>query len=182
MTAAQAGGVGWSRHQLLLPRYLAFAGIAICLILSLLLPNIAIAGQTGGRWLVPTASYFLRVLALDVPSSNVQLVAVAVNAIYLGLAMLEMGLVLATVSFWTYPGDDMNRWLYVMFMIAGFLITLSVTPVVTGYLWLQAADVPTSLGWAWAPAQVAGVGILVAGWRSRDRIDRSWFAARPELQ
>jgi hypothetical protein len=178
-------GLGDSRRSPrseLVPRYTAFVSIAVGLVLSLLLPNIAIAGQTGGRWLVPTASFFLRVLPVDIPSGNVQVVAIAVNVIYLGLAMLEFGLVLALVSFWTYPADDMNRWLYLMFMIAGLLITLSVPPVLAGYVWLQAADVPVTLGMAWLPAQLAGLGILVAGWRSRDRIDRTWFPARPELQ
>ena len=38
------------------------------------------------------------------------------------------------------------------------------------------------MGWAWLPALLAGLGLIVVGRRSRERIDSSWYVAKPELQ
>ncbi|MDN5762896.1 MAG: hypothetical protein L0H41_11330 [Microlunatus sp.] len=164
-------------------RVLAAVGIAALLLLSLGLPHVGIAGAGLGRSLIPAGMLFSQVqpdslgVALNLPR-----LSLGVSVTYLGVGLHQLGLVMALASFWVLAVEDINRWIYRVAVIAGWLLAASAPAVVIGWLLLRDSGAPALLGWAWLAALLAGVAIIVLARRSRDRIDRSWYVARPELQ
>jgi hypothetical protein len=157
-------------------------GLGVLIVLSALLPGIYLVGSNAGRWLLPTANFFLGVNAYTVPSNDPAQVDLALNITYLGLAMNQGGVFLAVLTLWTLATNDMNRWLYRIVVILGWLLAISVPLVLNGWFLLARAGASVELGYAWAATLLAGIGTILACRRARDRVDGDWFAARPELQ
>lgn len=152
------------------------------LFLSLVLPDIRLIGQAGyGRSLLPTSFYFLHVQASDVSTAHVGGLALGLNVTYLGLGLHQLGLLLAVATFWVLYPDDINRWIYRLLVIGGWLLALSAPFLIAGRILIARAGVPVTLGAAWLPVLVSGVTIVVAARRARDRIDNTWYLAGPEL-
>ncbi len=157
-------------------------GLGALMVLSALLPGITLVGSGAGRWLIPTANFFLGVDAGSVPSTDPGLVDIALNITYLGLALNQGGVFLAVLTLWTLATSDMNKWLYRIVVILGWLLAISVPLVLNGWFLMSQAGAPVELGYAWVATLAAGLGTIIACRRARDRVDGDWFAARPELQ
>ncbi len=168
----------WFRR---VPFWVTVAVLAL-MVLSAALPHVAVSGQPGGRWIVPAAHYFLAVEAYRIPSGDQPGVALGVNTVYLGLGFQQLALVLGAVTVWVLGAEDMNRWIYRGAVITGWLLAASGMLVVTGYGVMSRAGAPVELGWAWFPTLLAGLGIIILGRLSTERIDRTWYVTRPELQ
>ena len=157
-------------------------GIGVLIVLSATLPNITLLGADNGRWLVPTAQFFLGVQAPYVPANDPGLVDLALNITYLGLALNEGGVFLAVLTLWTLATNDMNQWLFRIVIILGWMLAISVPLVLNGWIMMLIAGAPAVLGWAWLPTLAAGLAVIIFCRRSRDRVDGDWFMTRPELQ
>lgn len=157
-------------------------GLGALMVLSALVPGITLVGSGVPRWLLPTADFFLGVNAASVPSNDPGMVDLALNITYLGLALNQGGIFLAVLTLWTLATSDMNKWLYGIVVVLGWLLAVSVPLVLNGWFLLGRAGAPVELGWAWAVTLAAGLGTIIACRRARQRVDGDWFAARPELQ
>lgn len=157
--------------------------VGVLLLLSLVLPHVAVTNGPGyGRSLLLSSFYFLHVRSGTFSGAvNQPQLAVGFNVTYLGLGMHQLGLLLGAATFWSLYPDEVNRWLYRMLVIAGWLLTLSAPTVVLGRVLIDGAGVPASLGLAWLPLMISGVTITVAARRARSRIDQTWYLAKPEL-
>lgn len=161
-----------------------FSGLAVAflLLLSTLLPHIAVVGVPGSRTLMPTSAYFLSITNADLGVVGTRSLGLGLNLTYVGLGMQQFGLVLAAVSVWiVFGGDEVNRWLWRMLVVAGWLVALSAPAVLIGWR-LIASTVPVTPGVAWCAALAAGLLILVLTQQSRAHRDFTWYVARPELQ
>lgn len=157
-------------------------GLGVLMIIGALLPGIMLVGSTSGRWLLPTADFFLKVDARSVASNDPGLVDLGLNITYLGLAMNQGGVFLAVLTLWTLATADMNKWLFRIVVILGWMLALSVPLVLNGWFLISRAGAAVELGYAWIPTLAAGLGTILACRRARERVDGDWFAARPELQ
>ena len=90
--------------------------------------------RTTRRWLVPTAQFFLGVQAPYVPANDPGMVDLALNITYLGLALNEGGACLAVLTLWTMATNDMNRWLFRIVVILGWMLAISVPLVLNGWI------------------------------------------------
>jgi hypothetical protein len=152
---------------------------------SVFLPHIAIqTPNSSGRSLIPTSLYFLNVTTREFsPELALPLLGIGLNVTYLGIALQELGLVLAGVSFWiVFGGDEVNRWLWRMMVIAAWLLALSPPAVIMGWSLMGLAGAPVQLGAAWAATMAAGVLLIVLARQSKAQRDFTWYVARPELQ
>ncbi len=164
-------------------RRLIAASIGVMLVLSLLLPHVSIRGaDSPERWLLPAGHYFLNVDALSLGRAPSLPLGIGLNVAYLGIALHQLGLLLGLVTFWAVAGDDLNRWLWWMMAIGGGLLTAGALVSLLGWYLMVAADLPAVPGYAWLPTLVAGAALLVEARLSKDRIDYTWFPAKPELQ
>lgn len=157
-------------------------GLGVLMVFSALLPGIMLVGSTAGRWLLPTADFFLKVDARSVPSTDPGLVDLGLNITYLGLALNQGGIFLAVLTLWTLATSDMNKWLYRLVVILGWMLAISVPLVLNGWFLLSQAGAAVEFGYAWIATLAAGLGTIFACRRARERVDGDWFAARPELQ
>ncbi|HET9873519.1 MAG TPA: hypothetical protein VFP89_13115 [Propionibacteriaceae bacterium] len=162
-------------------RRLVAGAIGVLLVLSLLLPHVGIVGTGFGRSLLPAAVYFLNVQAAAFGPLASGGLAFALNVTYLGMALHQLGLLLAFLTFWLVAVDDLNRWLWWMMLAGGWLMTAGGLLSAAGWALLASAGVPGLLGYAWLAALVAGVTLVVEARRSRGRIDDTWFSTKPEL-
>jgi len=158
-------------------------GLGLLLLLGLLLPHVSLTGEPAfGRSLLPASFYFLHVQpgafsgAVDQPA-----LAFGFNVTYLGLGLHQLGLLLSAATFWSLAPSDINRWIYRLLVIGGWMLLLSAPTVVLGRLLIERSGVPVSLGAAWLPVLVSGLIITVWARRSRSRIDQTWYVAKPEL-
>ncbi|MBA3528662.1 MAG: hypothetical protein H0T91_05020 [Propionibacteriaceae bacterium] len=157
--------------------------IGVLLVLSLVLPHVAVRGAGLGRSLLPAGFYFVNVQPAAFGASvDASLLAFGFNVAYLGLGLHQFGLVLALTSFWCLYPEDINRWIWRIMVIGGWMLALSAPQVIAGRLLIGEAGVPATLGLAWVPALLSGLALIIYGRRSKDRIDRSWYVTRPELQ
>ena len=156
--------------------------IGVLMAVSLVAPHIGIAGQGLGRSLIPTGLLFSQIQASEVGPYDVVLLGLGINVAYLGIGLQQLALVAAFASFWVLATEDINRWIYRVAVVSGWVLALSAPIVLTGWSLIRASGAPALLGWAWLPALVAGLMIIVVGRRSRERIDRSWYVTKPELQ
>lgn len=152
------------------------------IVFSALLPGIMLVGSTTGRWLLPTADFFLKVDPRSVPSTDPGLVDLGINITYLGLALNQGGVFLAVLTLWTLATNDMNKWLYRIVVILGWFLAISVPLVLNGWLLMSQGGAEVELGYAWPVTLAAGLGTIFACRRAKTRVDGDWFAARPELQ
>jgi len=158
--------------------------VAAFLLASMLLPHIALEGAGGPRSLLPTALYFLNVDAAAATGMPVHLTLLDLgfDLTYLALGMQQFGLALAAVSVWiVFGGDEVNRWLWRMMVVAAWLIMLSGPLVLLGWLLIETSGMPALLGVAWLAALVAGALLLVLGRQSREHRDFTWYVTKPEL-
>ena len=156
--------------------------VGVLFLLGLVLPHVALREASGwGRSLLASALYFLNVQSGAFPGVDRGLLAFAFNVTYLGLALQQLGLLLGVATWWILAGEDLNRWLFRGLVIGGWMLTLSAPTVMLGWLLMSRAGAPALLGIAWLPALLSGVSVVVAARRARDRIDRSWYLAGPEL-
>lgn len=156
--------------------------IGVLMALSLVAPHIGIAGQGIGRSLIPTGLLFSQVQAAAVGPYDLVLLGLGINVGYLGIGLQQLSLVAGFASFWVLATEDVNRWIYRVAVVSGWVLALSAPIVLTGWSLIAASGAPALLGWAWLPALLAGLGLIVVGRRSRERIDRSWYVTKPELQ
>lgn len=163
-------------------RVVATAVLAVLLLLSALLPHVWIADQGTGRWLFPTGSFFAAVQPAYLPATSLEALAFAINVTYLGLGMQELSMVAIALTFWIFASEDINRWLYRILLVAGWMLTLSVPLVITGWGLMLRAGTPAILGYAWVPTLLAGLAIVIGCRLSHDHIDGTWFLTKPELQ
>jgi hypothetical protein len=173
---------GTAARQLRRPRLLGTVGVGVLLLLSVALPHVAILGQGHGRWLLPTASFFATVQPAYLPSDSLPALALALNVTYVGLGLQQLSQVAGVLTFWILASDDINRWLFRILLVCGWMMALSVPFVITGWSMMVAAGTPAVLGLAWLPTLLTGFGIIVGCRLSRSNIDGSWFLAKPELQ
>ena len=152
------------------------------IVLSALLPGIMLVGANAGRWLLPTADFFLKVDPRSVPSTDPGLVDLGINVTYLGLALNQGGVFLAVLTLWTLATSDMNKWLFRLVVILGWLLAISVPLVLNGWFLMARAGAAVEIGYAWPATLLAGLATILACRRARTRVDGDWFAARPELQ
>ena len=158
-------------------------GIGVLMAVSVVVPHLGIVGFGLGRSLIPAGMLFSQVLAGAIgPDFDLPLLAFGINVGYLGIGLQQLGLVMAFASSWVLATEDLNRWIYRAAVIAGWLLTLSAPTTVLAWLVIRASGAPGLLGWAWLPAGIAGVALIVVGRRSRERIDRSWYVTKPERQ
>ena len=158
-------------------------GLAVLLLLSLVLPHVALEGEPAfGRSLLPTSFYFLHVqpTAWAAPV-DISTLAFGFNLLYLGLGLHQLGLLFTIITFWSFYPEEFNRWIYRILVIGGWMLLLSTPLLVAGRLAVGQAGVPIELGVAWIPLLVAGVVITVAARRARSRIDNTWYLSRQEL-
>jgi hypothetical protein len=157
-------------------------GIGVLVILSATVPNITLLGSDNGRWLLPTAQFFLGVQAPYVPANDYGMLDLGLNITYLGLALNEGGVFLAVLTLWILATNDMNKWLFRIVVILGWMLALSVPLVLNGWILMLIAGAPAILGWAWLPTLAAGLAVIIFARHSRERVDGDWFVTRPELQ
>lgn len=158
-------------------------GLAVLLLLSLVLPHVALEGEPAfGRSLLPASFYFLHVQPTAwAPPVDVSMLALGFNALYLGLGLHQLGLLFGFISFWSFYPEEFNRWIYRLLVIGGWMLLLSTPLLVTGWFVVGQAGVPIELGVAWIPLLISGVLITVAARRARSRIDNTWYLSGPEL-
>jgi hypothetical protein len=157
-------------------------GIGVLMLVSLALPHVGITGQGLGRSLIPAGMLFSQVQAAAIGPYDLPLLALGINLTYLGIGLHQLGLVMGVASFWVLATEDINRWIYRVAVVAGWLLLASGPIAVTGWLVLRGSGAPAVLGWAWLAALLAGLVLVLMARRSRERIDRSWYVTRPELQ
>lgn len=158
--------------------------VAVLLLASTLLPHIALEGAGGGRSLLPTALYFLNVDAAAAGglAVNQTMLGLGFNVAYLGLGLHELGLALAAVSVWiVFGADEVNRWLWVMMVVAAWMLALSGPVVLLGWFLIESSGLPALLGVAWLATLGVGALLLVLGRQSREHRDFTWYVTRPEL-
>jgi len=157
--------------------------IGLLLLLSLVLPNVTLTEvRAFGSSLLLTGFYFLHVSAAEFPPpADQNQLAFGFNVLYFGIGLHEGGLLLSVATFWSLWPDEINRWIYRGLVVGGWLLALSTPFVLWGWLLINSAGVPASIGVAWVPLLASGLWITIAARRAKSRIDNSWYAARPEL-
>jgi hypothetical protein len=157
--------------------------LAALLLLSLVLPHVHITGgPQPGNSLLLSAYYFLNASSDDFgPPALSGRLGLGFNVVYLGLGLHQLGLLLSAASFWSLWPDEVNRHIYRLLVIGGWLLAFGAPFVLWGWYLIDTAGVPASLGWAWLPLLVSGISITVAARRAKARIDDTWYSARPEL-
>lgn len=163
-------------------RIVAVVAIGVLMAVSLVAPHIGIAGQGIGRSLIPTGLLFSQVQASAVGPYDQVLLGLGINVGYLGIGLQQLSLVAGFASFWVLATEDINRWIYRVAVASGWVLAASAPIVLTGWSLIASSGAPALLGWAWLPALLAGLALIVLGRRSRERIDRSWYVTKPELQ
>ena len=165
------------------PRVLLLVGIYLLLLLGIFLPHLGIAGLGRGRSLIP-AGHFLSQVPIDSIGHgfDVWTLGFGVTVGYLGIGLHELGLLLALPAVWALAPEEINRWLYRMAAIGGWLLLLSGPTVVFGWQLIRDSGAPGLLGWAWLPTFCAGLAVVITTRQARKRIDDTWYVTRPELQ
>lgn len=159
------------------------AGTGLLLLLSLVLPHVHLRDEhQPGRTLMFTQWYFLHVQpSAFSPPVDVPALALGINVTYLGLALHELGLLLVVATWWVLYPEEIHRWLYLLLVIGGWLLLLSVPLVLLGPVLVGRAGVPASVGVAWVPLLISGLVLTVAARRAKERIDNTWYLAGLEL-
>lgn len=162
------------------------AGVAfVLMIASCLAPHIAIRSAEGtfGRSLFPTSRFFL--------IANVQgegfggstdpiATASALNIGYFGLSLQHIGVIFGVFTCWSLAAATLGRWTRLGLLVAGWAFAASAPIVILTYQLLWAGDIPADLGVGWLFSLLTGVVFLLGGRAAKDRLDTTWFWARPE--
>ncbi|MET0692484.1 MAG: hypothetical protein ABWY56_01060 [Propionibacteriaceae bacterium] len=155
--------------------------IGVLLFLSLVLPHVHLDDQPYGNSLLLTGFYFLHAQSATFVGVDTGLLAFGFNVTYLGLALHELGLMLAATTFWVLYPQDINRWLFRSMVIGGWALMLSTPFVILGWQLMGSAGAAANLGLAWLPMLLSGIAITVMGRGARDRVDRTTYITKPEL-
>lgn len=156
--------------------------LGLLLLLSLVLPHVHLRYvREPGHSLLLTGFYFLHVSSDAFPVQVRPQLGFGFNVLYLGLGLHEFGLLLSAFTFWSLWPNEINRWIYRMVVIGGWLLVLSTPWVIWGWYLIDTSGVPANLGVAWVATLLSGLIITVEGRRAKARIDDTWYGARPEL-
>ncbi len=162
------------------------AVVFVAMVSSVVLPHIGVreAEGTYGRSLFPASRFFLgadaRATAFS-GSTDIDAVAAGLNITYYGLSLQHLGLLLGVFTFWSLAAESVGRWTRRVLLIAGWLFASSAAVVLTGYQLLENANIPSSLGSAWACCLLTGVLMIIGGRAAKNRLDGTWYWSRPEL-
>ena len=175
-----------ARHRGYQRRGAVAAVVLVLMIASVVLPHVAVLEATvvPGRSLLPASNFFLNAQAgADGFAGGVSVgaVAFALNTTYFGLALQQIGLLLAAVSAWALVPEDVGRWLCRFALAAGIALVLGSSTTVWGYLQLVNAGIPSLVGIAWLPTLLAGLILVFAARAARRRVVSTWFWDRPGL-
>lgn len=121
--------------------------------------------------LLPAATLVRGIDPQWLPSDAIERLPLALNVLNLGVAMHQIGGVLAVLCGWALFADEINKFLWWPLHVAGWLLALAVVPLLLGLRLLQGAGVDIDLTAAWVPLTLAGLVVLVATIGSRGRID-----------
>jgi hypothetical protein len=158
----------------------------LLMIISAVVPHVLVEAATvvPGRSMIPATRFFL----IANPSAeafqgatSVADVGIGLSVTYLGLAFQEIGLITGVASFWVLIVEDVGRWTRRLVMVSGVSLLLGASTVVLGYQILTNAGVPTLLGYAWLPALLAGLIMVIGGHLARKRMVTTWFWESPEI-
>jgi hypothetical protein len=175
------------RRRAQLGRTITGVTALLLMIMSALLPHIMVVEGLelpGGRSLIPASYFFLKANPNAPAFSEATSVADAgmgISISYLGLAFQQVGLIAGLGSFWVLIVEDVGRWTRRVAMVSGVLLLLSASTVVLGYQLLINAGIPTLLGYAWVPALLAGLIMVIGGHLARQRLVTTWYWESPEV-
>lgn len=158
--------------------------VFVLLVVSMLVPHIGVQAADGvGRSMFPASRFFL---FADITSGgfgfDLEPVAAAsgINLAYYGLSFQHVGLVLGFFTFWSLAAESVGRWTRRGLLIAGWLLALSAPVLLSAYRLLESGGIPAYLGWAWAVCLVTGIIMILGARVAKDRLDSTWYWARPE--
>ena len=117
------------------------------------------ARTSPGRSLLPASKFFLNAQAGAegfAGGTSIRGRGAALNTTYIGLALQQIGLLLAVVSAWGLIMEDVGRWIRRLAFAAGVALVLGASTTGVGYLQLVNAGIPSLAGIAWLPTLVAG--------------------------
>jgi hypothetical protein len=163
--------------------------VPMCLVLGLLiasvvLPHVSVEGDpSSNHSLIWASRFFLRADSTAPgfgPDVDRLQLGVAINVIYLGLAVQQIGTLCALSSFWVIASEDVGRWLRRILLVGGWALALSAPLILTGCALLTAAGVQASLGTAWMAALLAGLIMIAGALAARKRLSGTWYWSRPE--
>ncbi|HSU34872.1 MAG TPA: hypothetical protein VLJ88_04355 [Propionibacteriaceae bacterium] len=162
------------------------AVVLVLLIASAVLPHVAVLEATAvpGRSLVPASNFFLNAQAGAegfAGGTSVGAVALALNTTYMGLALQQIGLLLAVASAWGLIMEDVGRWIRRFAFAAGVALVLGASTTMWGYMQLVNAGIPSLAGIAWLPTLAAGLILVFSARAARHRVVSTWFWDRPGL-
>jgi hypothetical protein len=159
--------------------------VFVLMVVSTLVPHIGVKAADGlfGRSLFPASYFFLWAEADSAgfgPGIDVLGASIGLNLAYYGLSLQHLGLVLGVFTFWALAAESIGRWTRRGLLLAGWLFALSAPVIMTAYRILEGAGVRSYLGYGWAVCLVTGVIMILGARVARDRLDSTWFWARPE--
>ncbi len=95
----------------------------------------------------------------------------ALNFAAAGPGLQQIGTVVAVLTCWGLLTEEINRFAWWFFHLAGYALVLAPVALLVGTVLLSRLDVGVGLGAAWVFGLLAGVLVLVTSWRARRRID-----------
>ena len=95
----------------------------------------------------------------------------AFNVVGIAPVLQQLGSLVALVTCWGLLLDEINKFLWWPLHVSGYLLAVVPVPLFVGASLVRGTGVTLDLGPAWVASVLAGALILVATFRSRDRID-----------
>jgi hypothetical protein len=174
------------RRRAQLGRTILGISALVLMIMSAMLPHIIVEAATvvPGRSLIPASHFFLIAnpnAEAFLDATSVVAAGLGISITYLGLAFHQVGLITGITSFWVLIVEDVGKWTRRLVIVSGVFLLLGASTVVLGYQLLTNAGVPTLLGYAWIPALLAGLIMLIGARLARRRLVSTWFWENPEI-
>lgn len=159
---------------------------AVLMITSVFAPTVAVQAAlgSGGRWLIPASRFFLSAQPFAegfAGGAGVYQIGFGLNVTYLGLAAQQLGVLAGLGSFWVLAAENIGRWIRRITLLSGWLMSFGAASLLIGAQLLAGFGVPTLLGVAWVPLLGAGLIMVIGGRLARERLDSTWYWAKPEL-
>lgn len=160
-------------------------GVTFALMLaSALAPHVGVVNAIGaGRSLIPASAFFISAEATAPgfgDGTHLIDVAAGLNLSYLGMAMQQVGLLIGLFTFWSLAAETIGRWTRRFLLVSGWLLALSAPMAISGYRLLVSGQVAMYLGAAPFCALGAGLMMIIGGRLAKDRLDSTWYWAKPE--
>ena len=95
----------------------------------------------------------------------------AFNVAGVAPVLQQLGSLLAVATVWGLCFDEINKFLWWPLHLSGYLLIAVPVPLLVGASMVRDTGVTIGVGTGWVASVLAGVVILVATLRSRDRID-----------